>query len=268
MPELPEVELTARNLSSWLAGRKIVAAAVPRSRIVRGASGAAIERMLVGRRVNGVERRGKWLALRLSGGAALYAHLGMTGKWVTRPRAEGPLPHERARIDTRDRSVRYRDPRMFGRLVPAPEGVAPAEWAALGIDPLRDGLDGERLGAAIAQRSRAVKEVLLDQALIAGVGNIQAQEALFRARIDPRRPTRSLTARELAQLARGIAASIAHTLAVESGPEISYVEEPGAPNPFLIYARQGQPCPRCRTVLQRIVQAGRATVYCPRCQRR
>jgi formamidopyrimidine-DNA glycosylase len=268
MPELPEVELTARNLSAWLGGRKIVAAAVPRSRVIRGAAPAAIERLLVGRRVLEVDRRGKWLALRLSGGAALYAHLGMTGKWLSRPRSEGSVKHERARLDVRDRSVRYQDPRMFGRLVPAPDGTPPGEWAALGIDPLIERIDGEALAARFFRGGRSIKELLLDQARIAGLGNIQAQEALFRARLDPRRPARSLTARELAALARGISDSIAHTLATESAPEITYVEEPGAPNPFLVYARQGQPCPRCRAVLQRIVQGGRATVYCPRCQRR
>jgi len=269
MPELPEVEVARRNLSSWLDGKRIARAKVEATRIARGGSPRAIERMLDGKRVASVERRGKWLRILLDGGAILYSHLGMSGKWVARDASDGKLPHERARIDAaRGRSVRYVDPRMFGRLVAAPGGEEIAEWAALGPDPLAGGLSPKALAARLTRRSGPIKAALLDQSLAAGVGNIQATEALWRAKIHPLRPANALAPAEARRLVDGIHASIEETLAKQSGPEITYVEEAGAENPFLVYDRAGQPCPRCRTKLTRIVVAGRGTVFCPRCQRR
>jgi formamidopyrimidine-DNA glycosylase len=266
MPELPEVEVTARNLRRWLRGRTVDAVEIPATRIVRPAGPRALVELLDGAVVRAVERRGKWLRLRLSTGT-LYSHLGMTGKWVKRRRQDPSERHERARLDAGPSSVRYLDARLFGRLVAA-HGEAPiAEWAALGPDPLVDGLDPAQLRPSLARIRRSIKETLLDQRLFAGVGNIQATEALWRARLNPERPASSLSAREVGALVRAIDASINETLQEEEGPEIRYVEEPGAPNPFRVYARQGEPCPRDGSPLQRIVQGGRATVFCARCQR-
>jgi formamidopyrimidine-DNA glycosylase len=124
-----------------------------------------------------------------------------------------------------------------------------------------------QLQARLARRKKSIKETLLDQKVLAGVGNIQAAEALWRAKIHPERRADTLTTAETRALADGIVGSIRDTLAREDGPEITYVEEAGAENPFDVYGKQGQPCPRCGTTLVRLVQGGRSTVYCPKCQK-
>jgi formamidopyrimidine-DNA glycosylase len=270
LPELPEVEVARRNLEKWLKRGKLTRAELsPRSYVVAGAGGArAFGETMVGHAVRAVERRGKWLRLALDGDLALFSHLGMTGKWVLRRQDAPPERFERARLDTAKRSVRFVDMRLFGTLSGVRGERAPKAWTALGPDALVDGVDPERLQARLARRSSSIKEALLDQTLIAGVGNIQAAEALWRAKIHPERAASSLSAAELRALAQSIEGSIRDTLAREDGPEITYVEEPGADNPFDVYGKHGEPCPRCRTRLQRIVQGGRSTVFCPRCQSR
>jgi formamidopyrimidine-DNA glycosylase len=254
MPELPEVEFARRKLHRWLARREIERSIIPPSRITRG------ERIdLTGARVKSLSRRGKWLKLRLSTGS-LFSHLGMTGKWVRRERGAPDDRFEKARLDVRDASIRYLDPRLFGRLLFVESESIP-EWEELGPDPYPDWLEASpsELG------SRSIKEQLLDQRWIAGVGNIQAAESLWRAKIHPERKASSLTQRELDRLMRCICESMEYTLAQEDGDEITYVEE-GGENPFLVYAREGEPCRRCKTRLKRITQGGRSTVFCPRCQ--
>jgi formamidopyrimidine-DNA glycosylase len=194
----------------------------------------------------------------------------MTGKWL-RTAGDAALPrHSRARLRLDDgRVLHYQDLRLFGRLriVPGARFDEVPELAALGPDPLAEGIDLDRLAAALARTRLPVKVKLLDQRLLPGVGNIHAGEACFRARIDPRRASRSLSRTEVKRLADGILASFHLTLDAEKGPDITYVEEGGA-NPFLVYAREGERCPRCRREkIRRVVQAGRSTFFCPRCQR-
>ena len=267
MPELPEVEYARVSLEHWLRGATIESIEVGDGRILDG-SAARLQRSLVGERVRAVDRRGKWLRVALEHGA-LFSHLGMTGKWV-RVKPTETRRFERLRIDARlrgaSRSVRYLDPRLFGRLVFADDGELP-EWGALGPDPLHDGLDRDALFEALQRRSAPIKPTLMDQALIAGLGNIQVTEALFFARIDPRRPSRSLSKKEVNALVRGTDKTLRKTLADQVGPEIMYVEEPGAENPFSIYGRGGEPCPRCGEKLHKIVLGGRGTVFCTSCQR-
>jgi formamidopyrimidine-DNA glycosylase len=264
VPELPEVEVARRNLDQWLARHKLVTVELsPRVFVGRAASFAT---KLRGRTLKAVERRGKWLRLVFDGELALYSHLGMTGKWVLRDRADPPQRFERARLDSARRSVRYLDPRLLGRMRPAQGDDAPPSYLALGPDPLVDGIDIVQLHNKLLRRRKTIKETLLDQTVLAGVGNIQAAEAMWRARIHPTRSADSLSAGEVQALAKGIEGSIADTLAREDSPEITYVEEPGADNPFSVYGKHGEPCPRCRTKLVRIIQGGRSTVFCPRCQ--
>jgi len=265
VPELPEVEYARRQLERWLVGATITRARILDPRILDEVSGPRFTRALRGRRVLRVERRGKWLRIVLDEGL-LFSHLGMTGKWL---RSDEPQRFERITLEVVRRKktshVRYLDPRLFGRALVAEEDI-PA-WRALGPDPLHDGLDVAQLLAKLSRRSGPIKPVLLDQTLIAGIGNIQAVEALWNARIDPRRPSRSLTRPEVGALVLGIMKTIERTLARESGPEITYVEEPGAENSFLVYERGGEPCPRCKQTLKKITMAGRGTVFCPHCQR-
>jgi formamidopyrimidine-DNA glycosylase len=266
MPELPEVEVARRNLERWLRGARITVAALS-PRLFHGGSARAFAAKLCGRTLKLCERKGKWLRLVFSGEPTLFSHLGMTGKWVLRGRADPAQRFERARLDAGARSVRYLDPRLFGKLYGYDSDEdSPRAWRELGPDALRDGIDIVQLHHDLSRRGRSIKETLLDQTLIAGVGNIQAAEALWRARLNPLRPAASLSRREVAALAAGITGSIHDTLAREDGPEITYVEEAGADNPFDVYGKEGEPCPRCGRKLTRVVQGGRATVFCPRCQ--
>jgi formamidopyrimidine-DNA glycosylase len=270
MPELPEVEIASRNLRRWLGKRRLTEVELPPSRILRGAKPSVLHTLLDGQTVRAVERRGKWIRMAFSSGAALYSHLGMTGKWVKRAASDEAQPYERARLDAGDRSVRYLDPRLFGRLVGVTDGALIPEWEALGPDPLADGLDAAQLSAALGRTRRSVKEALLDQTLIAGLGNIQAAEALWRARIDPRVRADQLATegKRVRALVDGIHATIAFTLDAEKAPEITYVEEPGADNPFQVYGKAGQPCPRGDGKIARVAQGGRSTFFCPHCQRK
>ena len=268
MPELPEVEVARRNLGKWLERSALVRVELsPRLFVLSGVGSArAFAATMQGRTVRAVERRGKWLRLALDGELALFSHLGMTGKWVLRAHDAPPERFERARLDTQKRSVRYVDPRLFGTLEGARGDDAPSAWKLLGPDALVDGVDAARLHARLARITRSIKEALLDQTILAGVGNIQAAEALWRAKINPMRGSSSLSPAEVKSLARAIEASIADTLAHEDSPEITYVEEAGADNPFDVYGKHGEPCPRCRRTLRRIIQGGRSTVFCQRCQ--
>ena len=272
MPELPEVEVTRRNLARWLGRREVTRARVVDVRVLGGRLTAhAFERAVTGRTLSRVERRGKWLRL---GGLELWAHLGMTGKWVLRRASDPQERFEKVRLDVAGpgaRSVRYLDARVFGRVLAG--GDAPKAWAALGPDPLVDGLSARSLGERLAGRRRSIKVALMDQSVVAGVGNIHATEALFRARVDPRRRTDTLTRAEIARVARGVLRSFDRAIAdatkdLARGLDMSYVEEDESKNPFLVYGRAGTRCPRCKkATLAKIVQGGRSTVFCPSCQR-
>jgi formamidopyrimidine-DNA glycosylase len=275
VPELPEVEIAARNLRRWAAGRRIVGVEVdPRARrILRPATPSAFARALEGARVEEIRRVGKQLMVRLEQEGAplgLLSHLGMTGKWLRRDDGAPPTRFSRARLALDDGAVlHYDDLRLFGRLRVAPgarfEEVA--EVAALGPDPLDAGVEPVRLGEALSRSKLPVKVRIMDQRLLPGVGNIYASEALFRARIDPRRGGASLSRAEVRRLAAAIPEAMREGIARQESPEITYVEE-GGENPFLVYAREGESCPRCRKAeIARLVQAQRSTFFCPRCQR-
>lgn len=270
MPELPEVEHARAALTRWLRGATIARAGICATRVVRGAAPAAMARALAGRRVTSVERRGKQLRLALDDGARLFSHLGMSGKWVLRAADTPPERWERARLEVRGprgrtRAVIYVDPRMLGGLTLVPRGEEdPRAYRALGPDPLLDGVD---LARVLAART-TIKEALMDQRRLAGVGNIQATEALFRARVHPARPAASIAPAEARTLARAVLATLKATLAAQAADpdRIVYVEDAGAPNPFAVYGRAGEPCPRCGASLVRVVLGGRGTTFCPACQ--
>jgi formamidopyrimidine-DNA glycosylase len=278
VPELPEVEVAARNLRRWTRGRRVRAVEAGRTAIVKAGDGPGFE-ALEGARFTKVDRVGKNLLLTLARGRApigLWSHLGMTGKWLRRARgAEAPrFSHARLALDD-GATLHYCDMRRFGRLqvVPGARFDDVPRLAALGPDPLRDGIDAKALHARLARVRLPIKVALLDQTILAGVGNIQSIEACWRARINPRRAANALTRAEVGALARAILASIAFTLAQfdEEGAdkgdgEIVYVEEDREANPFKVYGRAGLPCPRKNGTITRIVQAGRSTFFCPACQ--
>ena len=266
MPELPEVEIARRNLERWLGGAPVTAAEADRTRVFRGADRNAFERLRG--RLAFARRRGKTLMLGFEGNQGFLCHLGMTGKWVSR--ATGQVePYSRARLVlANDTVLHYRDPRLFGRIHPAPADALELlpEVRRLGPDPLLERVDAPRLKAAFGTSRVPLKVALLDQARLAGLGNIHAAEALWRAKLSPFRPAGALTDAEWRRLATAIRASIRFALARESDEEIAYVEEPGTPNPFRVYGRAGERCFRCRGSVQCVRQAGRSTYFCPRCQ--
>ncbi len=276
MPELPEVEIAARNLRRWTEGRRIDRVEADRGAryVFRPSSPAAVARALEAARFGPIRRKGKHLLVSMERDGepiGLLAHLGMTGKWLLRAEADPPTRFSRARLHLDDGKVlHFDDMRLFGRLrvVLRARFEEVPEIAALGPDPLEDGIDRGRLADALLRSRLPVKVRLLDQRILPGVGNIHASEALFRARIDPRRKARSLSPREVEALARGVLASLREAIESQEGPEITYVEESGAENPFLVYGREGERCPRCRRAsIRRVVQAQRSTYFCPRCQR-
>ena len=273
MPELPEVEHARRCLQRWIGSAQLVSAKVLDPRILKGsASVGVVQNTLRDRSIQRVTRRGKWLRIEMGPlpkrPTLLFSHLGMTGKWVLAP-ADEPVRFEKVRFTIEKRGARrfvsFIDPRLFGRFFLA--SADPPEWNALGPDPLLDGIDVVALSGKLARRSASIKPTLLDQSVLAGIGNIQATEALFFSRIDPRRPARSLSRTDVTALAAALQQTIERTLLAQAGPKIMYVEEAGAQNPFVIYEREGEPCPRCRRPLHKIFLSGRGSVFCPHCQR-
>jgi len=272
MPELPEVETNARNLARWATGKKILAAtAPPGTRELGGLGRAAFVRRVVGRTVEAVTRRGKWILVRLSGGDGLGLHLGMTGKISNVPGQR----FTRATFSLDDGTVvGFVDSRRFGRLIAAKVEalLERPDIRRVGPDALSE-LDARGLAAALARTKRTVKEALLDQTLLAGVGNLYATEALWRAKIHPATPAQRVAADgvKVRRLLTGIRAALRHGLRTferplgkEDIPE--YIEE-GAPNPFHAYDRAGRPCHRCGTMLKTMVIGGRSSAFCPHCQK-
>ncbi len=267
MPELPDVEIARRHLKRWMAGATIVAARCDDGRLLRPGSPRAFARALVGKAVREVERKGKWLRLVLGDDGRLFSHLGMTGDWV-KVAADAPAQRfERARLDVtrkgRPSSVRYLDARRFGRLRVAPDDIS--EWSSLGPDPLADGIDEGALSEAMARSRRAVKEILMDQTVLAGVGNILATEALWRARLDPRSPGAALLPGDVHAVARGLREEIARELAERSGSDAPPREGEGV---FKVYGRAGEPCPRDGATVVQVPLGGRTSAFCKRCQTR
>ncbi len=267
MPELPEVEFARRALSRWLEDREVVRARAEASRTFRGASPAAFQK--IRGRLEFAERKGKYLMLGFGGGQGLLAHLGMTGKFVKRPGGvEEPYSRARLELDSGE-VIHFRDPRRFGRMEPVPNDQVRRLPAieALGRDPFLEGLNGAQLAEAVGRSRQPLKVALMDQGLIAGLGNIHAAEALYRAKLHPSLLPGALDAAQWRALAKAIQTTLAFALKAEGGSEeIDYVEEPGAPNPFLVYGRVGERCRRCGAAFASFPQGGRTTHYCPGCQ--
>lgn len=265
------MEIARRAWERHALERPIVQVSVKPCRVFRDSSAATFRRRLRDRRFVSVERRGKMIIGRLDDGGGMLAHLGMTGKVIHREAGVESPDGTRATLRFAEGdALCFVSRRLFGRLWAAPLGVLHARsgWEELGPDPLLGPFDTELLAAALADRDAPVKNVLMDQRRLAGIGNIQAAEALWRARIHPGRPARTLSRVEVGQLRRGIIATIEYTLAQADVNEIRYLGEGHAPNPFRVYGRAGERCRRCKTEIVREVQGGRATFFCPGCQLR
>lgn len=279
MPELPEVETVMRRLAPRLDGRRIVRAAVARADLRRPLPPRFAER-LEGARVTGFRRRAKYLLMRLDTGESALIHFGMSGHMVLRPPGANFLPpaHEHVTLLTEEGWVAgFVDARRFGSidLVPTAAEEARAPLAGLGPEPLGDGFDGAVLSAAFEGRRSAVKVALLDQRLVAGIGNIYASEALHRAGISPLRAAATIAGAPAARLAGAIQETLVEAIAAGGSTLRDHVLPDGQPGcfqqAFRVYGRAGQPCPACAPGtcpgIRRIVQSGRSTFYCPRAQR-
>lgn len=271
MPELPEVETAARNLRRWTAGRRVVEVvlldrAVVRRGLSTSARDADPDGALALEAAHGpliVLRRGKRLGLRI-GETPLLAHLGMTGRFV---RQEDAPRHARVQLVLDDGPpIFFADARRFGGFATVAGTVEDALAAGLGPDALDTPLDGPALRAALDARG-PLKPLLMDQARIAGLGNIHAAEALWWARLSPFAPGRSLTAASADALAAAITRQLTFALDEVASDEVVYLSD-GAhvANPFQVYGREGEPCSACGTAILRDVQAGRSTFWCPTCQ--
>jgi formamidopyrimidine-DNA glycosylase len=274
VPELPEVETVRRALAPLLEGRRLERVRIDDLRLTLPLDPAGVARRLRGERIERVDRRGKYLVLRFESGRVLLVHLRMTGSF--RHAAGGKLdddPYRRATARLDDGSaLGYRDVRRFGTwLLLEPDEVEPYLAARLGPEPLGAAFTPRALAARLASRRVPVKTAILDQRTVAGVGNIYADEALWRARIHPLREAQGLDAAEIRALHRAIRRALEVGIAHQGSTLTDYRQPNGEPggmqHEFKVYGRLGEPCDRCGTPIERIVVGGRGTWYCPACQR-
>lgn len=296
MPELPEVEITRRCLEPWLLQRKIARVRTTPNSYFFLTPPTQLVRRLRGRSVQELLRHGKYLIAILDDGSRLLLHLGMTGQLFVEsaqnprlaPSAAGvatALPTgpgaaaPRVRVDShthlcvefedRGPKVFFRDVRKFGKVRWLAPGVQDLRVTRLGVDALC--ATAQVLQAAARTRRIPIKSLLLDQTVLAGVGNIYADEALFMARIDPRRPAQRLTQAECVRLVRALRQVLVRAIELGGSSIRDYVQPDGTDGRYQtqrkVYQKRGQPCLRCKTPIQRIVLAQRATHFCPACQK-
>jgi len=270
MPELPEVETTVRGLERYLVGAHL-ARVIPRRAGLRRPFPPDLVQVMTGALVTGLARRGKYGVIHGDRGQSLVFHLGMSGSWRIEPAELGRHDHLVLHT-TSGHSLALCDPRRFGS-VDLVETARLAEWpifTALGPEPLDEGLNPVDLAAALAGRSRPIKLALLDQRIVAGLGNIYVCEALFRAKIAPGQPAGALDQPALTRLVMQIKAVLAEAIAAGGSTLRDFAQVDGQLgyffNQFAVYERAGQPCPRCQAPIVRIAQGGRGTWFCQTCQ--
>jgi formamidopyrimidine-DNA glycosylase len=271
MPELPEVETVARDLRPLLVGRSL--AGLQKSRkALRQVWDKAWEKKLVGRRVEAIHRRGKWLLVELDGGAFLMVHLGMTGRFTVVEPGVSAEPHTHLvfRLDNAH-ELRFRDARRFGSVTYFPDRTSWEGFLSGRLGPEPWDLTPAAWRAALKRTRRSIKAVLLDQTVIAGVGNIYADEACFAARIDPRRCGNVLQPAEADRLLLAVRRVLDRAIESRGSSIRDYVGGSGRrgeyQDRFLVYGRAGKPCPQCGRPIRRVRMGGRSTHYCPRCQK-
>jgi formamidopyrimidine-DNA glycosylase len=273
MPELPEAESIARILRERTVGKRIGAVVVARPDIVHG-DPRPLEITLSGRRIREVGRRAKRVEIRLNGGVDLIVRLGMSGRLTVEPASAPVEPHTHLRISLRATKdeIRFRDPRRFGGvwcLTPETErnGHLGPQLGPVGIEPLEATFADFR---RVLQRRRQIKALLMDQAAIAGLGNIYCDESLFAAGIHPLNCAVDLNHAMLKRLVSAIRQTLRSAIRHNGSTLMDYRNADGEPGSFQrrhrVYQREGLPCKRCHTPIRRIIAAGRSTFFCPKCQ--
>jgi formamidopyrimidine-DNA glycosylase len=272
MPELPEVETTRRSVAAHVIGRRVLSLRVYDRRL-RWPVPAGLAKRVEGRAIDALDRRSKYLLFRL-GADTLLMHFGMTGSLRLHPHAPPP----RRRHDHIDvvldsgATLRYHDPRRFGAMLwlPPPADAHPL-LASLGPEPFDDAFDAAYLHSETRRRAAAIKLALMDNALVVGVGNIYASESLFRAGIRPTTPARALSRPRLKRLVDAVRETLAEAIAKGGSSLRDYVSGDGEPGSFqqsyFVYGREGERCRVCAAPIRSIRLGGRASAFCPRCQR-
>jgi formamidopyrimidine-DNA glycosylase len=273
MPELPEVETVRRALEPVLVGRRLERIEIRDPRIVRPLEPVEVAAELEGERVSAMERRGKYLLLRFESGRVLLIHLRMTGSLRHDLTGHASVdPYCRAVVKLDDGSdVVYRDVRRFGTwLLIEPGELDPYLAGRLGVEPLERAFTARRLAERLAGRRVPLKAALLDQRTLAGLGNIYADEALWRAQLHPLTPAGSVPAERLPALVRAVKETLRAGIARQGATLRDYAQPDGArgrmQDAFKVYGRDGEPCERCGTLIEKIRVAGRGTWFCPHCQ--
>jgi len=283
MPELPEVETVRRGLSPHLEGARL-ARVEQRRPDLRFPFPEDFRARLEGATVQALERRAKYLLGRLDTGETLVAHLGMTGRFMIDDMLEGRFHHAAPSDDRHthvvfetDRGARiaYNDARRFGfmTLMPTAEVARHPWFVGMGPEPLGPAFTAKALAAALKGRRQSVKATLLDQRIVAGLGNIYVSEALYAARVSPERPAGEVTAREIGKLVPAIRAVLEAAIAAGGSSLRDYRQTDGElgyfQHDFRVYDRAEAPClaPACTGVVRRVVQGGRSSFFCPKCQR-
>jgi len=278
MPELPEVETVMRGLRARLEGRTILHAATTRPDL-RWAFPPELARRLLRARVTGFRRRGKYILMRLADGWSVLLHLGMSGRLlITRAGSNEPVPHEHFVMETDDGwRIGFVDPRRFGSidLVPTAEEESHRLIAGLGPEPLDEAFTPALLSHALDGKRTPIKAALLDQKVVAGLGNIYVCEALFRAMLSPRRSAHTVPGARAIRLVPAIKATLQEAIAAGGSSLRDYVQPDGELGYFQhawkVYGHEGERCERCPgspcPKIARIVQSGRSTFFCPRTQR-
>jgi formamidopyrimidine-DNA glycosylase len=275
MPELPEVETVRRGLALKISGRRIMRAELRRPDLRRPFPPALAAR-LGGARIGALGRRGKYILIELDSDGLLLLHLGMSGRVTVGSASVPALAHDHVVLTLDDGTViRFNDPRRFGLIdyLKRSEVTQHPLLAGLGREPLEPGFDGSYLGAALAGKMTPIKAALLDQRIVAGLGNIYACEALFRAGLSPRRLARSIGSTRASRLAAAIQSVLTDAIAAGGSSLRDYVQADGALGYFqhhwAVYGREGEPCPvcDCNAGVHRIVQSGRSTFFCAKRQR-
>jgi formamidopyrimidine-DNA glycosylase len=256
VPELPEVEAVCRRLRREALHAEIAAVRILRPSTTRPQLPRTIQKRSTGRTIEAVRRRGKNILIDLSGGEVLHIHLRMTGDLVVIPDARFHTASTRAIFEFTDgRALVFNDARALGKL-----WIGEERLGEIGIEPLSESFTPEAFEEIASRSKQPAKLFLLDQRHVAGVGNIYAAEALFRAKIDPRKPIGSLTKAKRAALQRAIVEVLKGAIGESyNAPSDDFSSD--------VYGREGEPCRKCRTPILRIPQGGRSTYFCPRCQR-
>jgi formamidopyrimidine-DNA glycosylase len=272
MPELPEVEVIRRGLVPLLVGRRFLDVTMGDKRLRQQSSLTELRRWVLGRRLDNLRRRGKYLLFDLEGGATLLIHLGMTGRLLAGPPPSPPLDHVHLLFQIEgDLDLLYQDVRRFGQVLVFPPGVEPAPLAQVGAEPFSRKVTPAWLLEQARGRSRPIKNFLLDARLLAGIGNIYACEILFAARLHPATPVGRLTVADWRRVLAETRRILKHAIAKGGTTVSNSLNSRGETGLFqlelLVYGRAGEPCPVCRTPIARLVQAGRSSFFCPVCQK-